>query len=79
MYNLIKNLKLNDTLYDLVDAVMLARLKEARKDYRNEMKLLLKDGLLMSDVQLKDYADLKFDVIALTRVIGIYEYEGEKT
>jgi hypothetical protein len=78
MYNLIKNLKLNDTLYDLVDAVMLARLKEARKDYRNEMKVLLKDGL-MSDVQLKDYTDLKVDVIALTHVIGIYEYEGEET
>lgn len=73
MFNeIVSQLEKAGSLHDLIDAIVVARLKETHDLYLEEWHRLMGSEEL-TDAQQKDLAELTEDLKALKHVLGFYE------
>lgn len=66
-------LEKSESIYDFADAVVVVRLRQTRDLYMQELDRLDKLSTL-NDAQQEDYETLSSDVIALDRIIKLYDW-----
>ena len=70
-------LEKSESIYDFADAVVVVRLRQTRDLYMQELDRLDKLSTL-NDAQQEDYETLSGDIVAIDRIIKLYDWTGEK-
>jgi len=65
-----------ETIYDFADAVVIVRLRQTRDLYMQELDSLYNLSTLNA-AQQKDYETLSGDIVALDRIIKLYDWTGD--
>ena len=69
-------LEKSESIYDFADAVVVVRLRQTRDMYLEELDRL--DNLTtLNDAQQEDYETLSGDIVALDRIIKLYDWTGD--
>jgi len=69
-------LEKSESIYDFADAVVIVRLRQTRDLYIEELEYL--DGLTtLNTNQQEDYETLTGDVVALDRIIKLYDWTDD--
>ena len=69
-------LEKSESIYDFADAVVVVRLRQTRDLYMQELDRLDKLSTL-NDAQQEDYETLSGDIVALDRIIKLYDWTGD--
>lgn len=69
-------LEKSESIYDFADAVVVVRLRQTRDLYLEELDRLDKLSTL-NDAQQEDYETLSGDIVALDRIIKLYDWTGD--
>ena len=69
-------LEKSESIYEFADAVVVVRLRHTRDLYMQELDLLDKLSTL-NDAQQEDYETLSGDIVALDRIIKLYDWTGD--
>lgn len=69
-------LEKSESIHDFADAVVVVRLRQTRDLYMQELDRLDKLSTL-NDAQQEDYETLSGDIVALDRIIKLYDWTGD--
>ena len=70
-----KYLEKSESIYDFADAVVIVRLRQTRDLYMQELDSLY-NLTKLNAAQQEDYETLSGDVVALDRIIKLYDWTG---
>ena len=71
-----KYLEKSESIYDFADAVVVVRLRQTRDLYLQELDSLY-NLTKLNAAQQEDYETLSSDVLALDRIIKLYDWTGD--
>ena len=69
-------LEKNESIYDFADAVVVVRLRQTRDMCMQELDRLDKIPIL-GEFQKQDYEEYAGDIVALDRIIKLYDWTGD--